>query len=419
MNTNDTTIQFESAYWNDMGDGPLFGNYFQSTGAGSRHNFNLSNASADLQDKINNGFDGWNFGLGTTNTAQPNIVMKQWIYATQNNPVAERYPILNVVYHTPVAPQWDSNKTNPITPIANTSGLNINFTINITDINRDMGKGNVILTINNTNITATNQSATNVTSPIVYLAIVNLTHLPEIGQYNYSWFMNDSLNQVNQTNYSHPFSIYELVLNNAPRIDNISEIPPSPQTFNSNINFTLNITANITDAETSIFKAILSFNGTNFTMQQNGIVFNATINHTFFPTAGNYSYYIFANDTGGLINQTDDFIYILNQQPSTDDTWQDAILLGLVGLSGLIIYISKDMDDEFKPLKLLLYGTSGLLMLIGVYSSVLIANLNNANVGSMIRTFYNITAIAFGFLFAVVTILISKRGIELLNKPQW
>ncbi|MEK6811200.1 MAG: hypothetical protein AABX96_01685 [Nanoarchaeota archaeon] len=124
-----------------------------------------------------------------------------------------------------------------------------------------------------------------------------------LGRYNITIVANDTSNNVNSTEQTY-FNLIDIV---SPSYSSIIISPNSPTIYDSGASYQFNVTWNDTFG---ISLAFVSFEGFNYTMSANGIVYNRTFVDL---SAGNYSYYFWANDTSGNVNITSLFTYsILN-----------------------------------------------------------------------------------------------------------
>ncbi len=181
-------------------------------------------------------------------------------------------------------------------PIAGTnysSSVTIEVAANVSDVNN---VGAVIAQINYPNSTILNLSLIN-TLGQKYNASFTIPLL--MGRYNITFIANDSAGNVNSSERTHFFAVD----NEFPKYANATQTPASPVIYSSGQVYRFNITW--TD-NIAISNALIEFNGVNYSMTNNGNVYSRTFNDL---SAGNYSFYYWANDTSGNSNQTGSAIY--------------------------------------------------------------------------------------------------------------
>jgi hypothetical protein len=93
----------------------------------------------------------------------------------------------------------------------------------------------------------------------------------------------------------------------APAYSNNKTSPSSPANYASGQNYQFNITW--IDSGAGVQRAILSFNGTNYTMSNLSSEYYYTLSNL---AAGTYAYYFWANDSAGNANQTPVLNYLIN-----------------------------------------------------------------------------------------------------------
>ena len=92
-----------------------------------------------------------------------------------------------------------------------------------------------------------------------------------------------------------------------PSYSNLKTSPTSPATYQKNQQYQFNATW---QDNSGISKALIEFNGINYTMSQNGNEYYRTFTDL---AVGNYNYYFWANDTSGNSNKTNTFTYTINK----------------------------------------------------------------------------------------------------------
>ncbi|MCX6742563.1 MAG: hypothetical protein NTX24_05355 [Candidatus Pacearchaeota archaeon] len=131
------------------------------------------------------------------------------------------------------------------------------------------------------------------------------------GSHNVTFYCNDSDGNLNLTS-----ARYFFIDSIAPTYSNNLTSPTSPATYSSSQSYQFNITWNETN---SIGRAILIFNGSNYTMDNSGS--GSNYSYTFSSlTAGNYTYSFWANDSAGNSNQTTTLDYTINKANPTITT---------------------------------------------------------------------------------------------------
>ncbi len=122
------------------------------------------------------------------------------------------------------------------------------------------------------------------------------------GSHGVIFYCNDTSGNINLTS-----ARYFFIDSIAPAFSNNITSPASPANYSLSQSYQFNITLNETN---SLDKAVLIFNGSNYTMNHSGSNYTYTISSL---AVGNYTYSFWANDSAGNSNYTSDKVYTVNK----------------------------------------------------------------------------------------------------------
>ncbi|MBI2133753.1 hypothetical protein HYU11_03670 [Candidatus Woesearchaeota archaeon] len=232
------------------------------------------------------------YSINMTNLSEGNHTYYAWVNDSAGNPDTTDIRVL-IVDNTPPVPAF----VTPSDPDNFTAGLNRNSTFINVSINEQY-VDTVILNFNGTNQTLT-VNGTNIFS-------VNKMNLEE-GNYTYFIWVNDTAGNINSTPNR------ALVVSfTRPNLDYVTPTDTDNRTFNYRRNYTyVNVT--ISGNVTALHTVLINWNGTNETLVQNGTGFYS-INKTDLAE-GNYTYFVYANDTGANQNSTPNRVLVIDNTP--------------------------------------------------------------------------------------------------------
>ena len=210
---------------------------------------------------------------------------------------------------------------------------NTEIWLNATMIAGDTGA--IITLFNNGTVVA------NATSPLA-----NLT-----GYNNTGWYNITSVYEATE-NYTRCYETWWVKVasgpdTTAPNITNLTEVPSDPATYSPTQVYEFNVT--IKD-ENPLYIVLFEIGGVNYSTSSVGDIYNATITGL---TAGNYTYYWFANDTYGNQNDSVNSTYTINSGSNSSCNLLERNILKLVigffalavfGMVILFVYSSEDID---------------------------------------------------------------------------
>jgi hypothetical protein len=103
------------------------------------------------------------------------------------------------------------------------------------------------------------------------------------------------------------------------------------------------------------------------------------------------------------------------------ETWQIAILVGLVGLAGLFFYFGRTVfmfDEMLKPVMLLAYGMGSIILWLIPYSLFLITSVSTSVSQTMFFVWTNVTYVGLFAIFLVFTFFIIN-SIKLIQSARF
>jgi len=100
-----------------------------------------------------------------------------------------------------------------------------------------------------------------------------------------------------------------------------------------------------------------------------------------------------------------------------DELWQFSIMFGFFGIGGLFAYLGKKLDDDNEPIKRLLFLTSLLMGLVGVYVLIPMASPNDTGVADLLKRAYQGTIFVFLTVSSFYIIFIAIKIMDLLKRP--
>ena len=98
MNTDNSTFQICASYHFDMGNGTIFNESVQTSGAGTRHNFVFNQEGMDDLESELSTETYYNFGIHVSEDNINPINATNWIYAPEQHEDESKRPILFVIY---------------------------------------------------------------------------------------------------------------------------------------------------------------------------------------------------------------------------------------------------------------------------------------------------------------------------------
>ncbi|MEN7981865.1 MAG: hypothetical protein ABFQ65_00265 [Nanoarchaeota archaeon] len=131
--------------------------------------------------------------------------------------------------------------------------------------------------------------------------------------FNTVGFFNITVYYIESQNYTYSSETFWVNVTEAPDLTNpsvtlLTENPTDPTNYSPGATYEFNVT--ITDNR-EIDLVFIEFDGTNYTPSNLSDVYNFTISGL---SVGTYSYYWFANDTSGNVNNTQNRTYTINQK---------------------------------------------------------------------------------------------------------
>lgn len=98
--------------------------------------------------------------------------------------------------------------------------------------------------------------------------------------------------------------------------------------------------------------------------------------------------------------------------------WRDALIIGLLGISLLIFYVGSNLNQDFEPLKKLLYLSSVLLSVTLIFALHILDSGASSSTINTTETFYKITATVFVFLTFFVMLNTAVKAIEIIREKK-